>query len=126
MWLAIVARLWGDAWTATDVWIRNSDRGCNPELVRNEARRWLLLNFGDWKTDRETVCGAAGLDPDVIRRAALRRKALAEVEDQERDQRERESIDRAMESLAVRASSMQPGRVNRSLRDLVEREEAVA
>ena len=56
---------------------------------------------------------------------ALRRKKLAEVEDQERDQRERESIDRAMDTLAARAPGMMLGRVNRALRELAEREAAV-
>ena len=126
LWLALVARLWNDAWTASDTWIRNSDRHCEPEAIRSEARRWFLVDFGDWREDRETVCGQAGLDPDVIHKAALRRKELAAVADQERDRLERESIDRAMESLAVRASSMLPGRVNRAMRDLAEREEAMA
>ena len=124
--MAVIARMWDDAWTASDTWIRNSDRHCEPSLVRAEARRWLLLDHGDWKTDREEVCAAAGIDPDVIRGAAVRRHELAGVADQERDRLERESIDRAMVRLAEKEPHMMPGRVNRALRDLAERELTLA
>ena len=126
LWLAVVSRIWEDAWVSSNVSIRNTDRYCDPSLVRAEARRWLLLDHGSWRTDREEVCAAAGIDPDVIRGAAVRRHELAGVADQERNRLERESIDRAMVRLAEKEPHMMPGRVNRALRDLAERELTLA
>ena len=122
MWLAVIARVWEDAFVSSDVWIINSDRGADPALVRSSARRWLLLNHGDWREDRETVCASAGVDPDVVRRAAQRRNELAGVEDQERNRRERESIDTAMATLVARSPSLDRVRVTRELRTLAMRE----
>ena len=100
----------------------NHNSNSNPNVVRAEARRWLLLDFGVWREDREIVCTAAGVDPDVVRRAAQRRNELAGVEDQERDRRERASIDMAMATLVVRSPSLNRVRVSRELRTLAMRE----
>jgi len=122
LWIAVIARAWADAFTASNGMIIASERRADPNVVRASARRWLLLNFGEWREDREIVCTAAGVDPDVICRAARRRAELAEAEDQERNRGERESIDRAMESLVERASYLGRKRVSQDLRNLAIRE----
>ena len=62
MWAAVIMTAWNDAFLASDVWLKNSDRSCEPDLVRAEARRWLLLDFGTFKSDREEVCEMANID----------------------------------------------------------------
>ena len=126
LFLAVVARVWDDAWLASNATLQNTDRRCEPDLVRAEARRWLLLDFGEFRADREEICTMAGLDPDAIRRAAIRRNKLAVADDQERDRQEREAIDRAMANLAERENRLMPGQINRTLKELIRREEQLA
>ena len=83
------------------------------------------MDHGTWKADREEICGAAGLDPDTIHAAAVKRNELAQVEDLERNRRERDAIDRAMARLVERAPFMMLGRVNRAMRELSAREDAL-
>lgn len=73
LWLAVVATAWRDAFVISDVGILNSDRACDPELVRSEARRWLTFDFGDWAEDRFEICARAGVDEKMLRNAAKRR-----------------------------------------------------
>ncbi len=126
LWLAVVARVWEDAFVSTNATLKTTDLRCEPDMVRAEARRWLLLDFGTWREDREAVCIMAGLDPDAIHEAALRRNKLAVVEDQERDRLEREAIDRAMERLAEREHRLPRTHVSSSLCALAARELALA
>lgn len=122
LWLAVVARVWEDAFEASDVWLQNSDRTCSPDLVRAEARRWLVHDFGDFRRDREEICVRAGLDPDAIHKAAIRRNKLAKVEDTERRGAEIIAIDRTFARLAANENVWTRERVTRTLRELVERE----
>ncbi len=73
MWIAVVGRCWLDAFETNDPGLRNTDRTCDPSIVRAGARRWLVLDHSGWKADREMVCIMAGVDPDTIRDAARRR-----------------------------------------------------
>ena len=66
LFLSVVARCWEDAFVCSNVTMKNTDRKCAPDMVRAEARRWFLLDFGEWKADREDVCLMAGLDPDAL------------------------------------------------------------
>ncbi len=67
LWLAVVGRCWLDAFESI------TGRANDPSIVRAEARRWLVHDFADWKSDRKMVCEMAGVDSDVIRDAARRR-----------------------------------------------------
>ena len=125
LWLAVVSRIWEDAFVSSNVSIRNTDRHCDPDMIRAEARRWLLLNHGDWRRDREEICARAGVCPDAIHSAAVRRNKLAKAEDTERNRRERVSVDMAMARLVERAPFMMLGRVNRAMRELSAREDAL-
>lgn len=122
LWLAVVARVWEDAFACSDASIINTDRTCEPDMVRAEARRWLLLDFGEWKADREEVCARAGLDPDMIRAEARRRNKLAQVEDAERRQIEIATIDRAFRAMIARADSMTKAQISTSIRQMARRE----
>ncbi len=73
MWLAVVGRAWLDAFEASDAALLTIDRRCDPDVVRAQARRWLVIDHSGWKADREMVCSLAGVDPDTIRDAARRR-----------------------------------------------------
>ena len=99
LWAAVVSRAWSDAFLASDIWLYNSQRGCDPSTVRAEARRWLILDFGDWRDDREAVCLAADLSPDMIRDGALRRIDLARIEDKARREKQQSKLDQAFEEL---------------------------
>ncbi len=80
MWLAVVGRAWLDAFETSDPGLKNTDRTCDPSIVRAQARRWLVLDFGGWRENRETVCIMAGVDPDTIRNAARRRLKATHTE----------------------------------------------
>lgn len=126
LFLAVIWRAWEDAFVATNQTLKNSDRHCQPDMIRAEARRWLTLNFGEWREDREDICDRAGVDPNAVRSAAVRRLELAGVEDAERDRLERESIDRAIVSLVERAHRLTRGAVGGALGELAQREDCLA
>ena len=120
LWQAVVSRVWEDAFSPS--WIL----GARPEeweVVRAEARRWLLINHSGWKEDRDEVCVRADLDGDVVRRAAVKRMELARIEDMARREKALAAIDRSFESLLAReAAGMKRGEVTRAMRHLAERE----
>lgn len=118
LWLSVIATAWNDAFIASDAWLRNSDRrrACEPELIRNESRRWLTLDFGDWKQDREHVCSLAGVDADVIRQAA--RKKLAEIKAGEAATAEIISLDAAFARLLDSESELTPAEIDSALAEL--------
>ncbi len=80
MWLTVVGRAWLDAFETSDPGLRTIDRRCDPDVVRAQARRWLVLDHSGWKADREMVCIMAGVDPDLIRSAARRRLKATRTE----------------------------------------------
>ena len=120
LWQAVIARVWDDAFSPS--WIL----GARPEEwegVRAEARRWLLIDFGTWREDRDEVCCHADLDGDVVRRAAIKRMELARIEDKTRREKELAAIDRSFENLlASEAAGMRRADVSRAMRYLAERE----
>ena len=123
LYQAVIARVWSDAFILADVSIQATDRPCDPSIVRAEARRWLLLDFGDWKADREDVCILAGLDPDAVRRAAVKRLELVKAtDDVERRAARIADIDAAFLDLVAREDSMPPWRINQAVKHLAERE----
>jgi len=99
------------------------DKFVEPDAARVSARNWLTLDFGDWQADREAVCAMAGVDPDWIRQAALRRLERARVEDVERRKRERIAIDKSLAKLAEIETEIGHKRARQRLRILVKREE---
>ena len=120
LWQAVVARCWEDGFAES--WILGS-RPEEWEVVRAEARRWLLINHSGWKSDRDEVCVRADLDGDVVRRAAVKRMELARIEDNARREKALAAIDGSFEGLLVReAAGMKRGEVTRSLRHLAYRE----
>ena len=116
LWLAVIDRAWLDAFTATDETLRNIYRTADPAVTRGEARRWLTLNFGDWREDREMVCDLASLDPDAVRATAVRRLALAKIEDIDQRVAKIEALDRTFESLVARAGTLTKRHVTRTMR----------
>ncbi len=75
LWMSVIARAWLDAFEASDWFLRASESKLrhldfDPAMVRQEARRWLTLDFGEWKSYRETVCDLAGVDEQMLRNAA--------------------------------------------------------
>ena len=120
LWQAVVARCWEDAFSPS--WIL----GARPEeweVVRAEARRWLLINHSAWREDRDEVCCRADLDGDEVRQAAVKRMELARIEDNARRETALAGIDRAFENLLAReASGMLRGNITRALRHLADRE----
>ena len=124
LFLAVVFRMWEDAFVCGNSALKTTDRRCQPDMIRAAARRWLLLDFGDWKADREEICAMAGLDPDVVHAAAVKRLELAHVEDQERTRTERAAIDKAFAAMLERDASgtITPSGVTTTLRVLADRE----
>ena len=120
MWQAVVMQAWVDAFTEGE-----AIRGARPyewDVVRSEARRWLLLDHGGWKRDRDDVCDNADLDGDAVRRAAIKRMETASIEDTNRRAVALAAIDRAFESLMAREDKMRRADVTRAVRHLAIRE----
>jgi hypothetical protein len=123
LYQAVIARVWSDAFILADVSIQATDRPCDPSIVRAEARRWLTLDFGEWKADREDVCVMADLDPDAVRNAAVKRLELAKAtDDVERRAARIAEIDAAFLDLVAREDNMKPWEVNRTMKSLAARE----
>lgn len=120
LWIAVMARAWDDAFTAPG----SIPAGATPgqaDVVRAEARRWLILNFGRWREDRGTVCSLASVDPDMLRRAAQRK--LDSIRS-ERPGAEVIDIDRAFAKLLAAESRMNPSELDAALSDLARLEAA--
>ena len=123
LYQAVLARVWSDAFILADVSIQATDRPCDPSIVRAEARRWLTLDFGEWKADRADVCVMADLDPDAVRNAAVKRLELAKAtDDVERRAARIAEIDAAFLDLVAREDNMKPWEVNRTMKSLAARE----
>ena len=124
MFRAVLVGCWEDAFVCTDAAILNTDGTADPTIIRASARRWLTLDFGDWKEDLGDICEQAGLGGEVVRAAAVRRLELAKIEDAKRREVEARKIDRAFLAMVEREAdgSMTPPQVTASLRHLAERE----
>lgn len=56
LWLAVIGRCWLDAFETNDPGLRNTDRTCDPSIVRAGARRWLVLDHSGWAPEPERYC----------------------------------------------------------------------
>lgn len=127
LWLSVIARCWADAFEASDWFLRASEtalkrRDFDPDATRGEARRWLILDFGEWKSDRETVCDLAGVDPDLVRNAA--RRKLARVKAGEKPAAEVVSLDSMFTRLLESETTMDPDELDTALAELAALEAA--
>lgn len=124
---AVIARVWMDAFVASDAFlIASSDGGkkedFDPEYVRGEARRWLVLDFGDWKKDRETICHLADIDPELVRLAAKRK--LQQLKENTKPAAEIVSLDAAFAALIENESTMDSAQIDKALSQLAALEAA--
>ena len=119
MWLAVVGRCWLDAFECSDAALRTTDRRCDPAIVRAQARRWLVLDFGGWREDREMVCVMAGVDPDTIRDAARRRLKATRTE-------AANDLDTAFLRLVECSESLDAAALDKALAALADLENAAA
>lgn len=77
---AILLLAWNDAFGDCNSPVSektHEDREHSRDIILSEARRWLTLNFGKWKADRELICHLAGLNPERVAERA-RQRILAE------------------------------------------------
>ena len=120
LWISVIAQAWNDAFTTP----RSIPAGSTPgqaDMVRGDARRWLTLDFGRWRDDRETVCELAVVDPDALRRMA--RKKLDSIKS-ERPGAEVIDLDEAFARLLAAESRMDPSELDAALSDLARLEAA--
>ena len=89
------------------------------EIVRAQARRWLVLDHSGWSEDRETVCDLAGVDPALLRDAA-RRRLRATRADAAHD------LDRAFLRLVECSESLDAAALDKALAALAALENAAA
>lgn len=85
---AVIERAIHDAFFSSDFSLRNSENKLkcstfDPEIIRGDARRWLVSRLDPWRTDRENICDMAGIDPNLIQDGA--RQKLREVRAAERE-----------------------------------------
>lgn len=154
LWLAVIDRVWLDAFVSRDPTINNSEGYSSASLeiqetvahgVRSEARRWLVSRLDPWRGDRRDVCDLAGISESVLCRAAKARLAVAKAGEAEaakveaqaerkraynrermRHIRAQQKIDRAFEELLSAESSMSSADVDSALRQLAELEQMAA
>ena len=119
MWIAVLGRAWLDAFECSDAALRTIDRRSEPEIVRAQARRWLVLDHSGWKEDRETVCIMAGVDPDLIRDAARRRLKATRTE-------AANDLDTAFLRLVECSESLDAAALDKTLAALADLENAAA
>ncbi len=115
----MVGRCWLDAFECSDAALRTIDRRSEPEIVRAQARRWLVLDHSGWKEDRETVCIMAGVDPDLIRDAARRRLKATRTE-------AANDLDTAFLRLVECSESLDAAALDKALAALADLESAAA
>ena len=125
---AVIWACWLDAFERSDTDLRNSDRGSDPGEARREARRWLTLDFGDWQTDRQTVCDLADVSESLLRKAARERLALAKASDEKREAeahaKAKARVDQMFARLLETADDLHPGRLEQRLNKIAEIEDA--
>lgn len=118
LWCAVIANAWHDAFTAKDSWLANSGHRSSEEvrqradMIRGESRRWLTAMWGSYQQDRQEVCELAGVDPEALRQAAMRR--LAEVK-AERRSAEVVRLDDAFAKLLAHESELDPDELDERL-----------
>ena len=129
MWIAVVGRAWLDAFETSDAALRTTDRRCDPDVVRAQARRWLVLDHSGWKADREMVCIMAGVDPDLIRSAARRRAACTASEDRRSKATRTEAandLDTAFLALVACSETLDAAALDKALAALADLESTAA
>ena len=128
LWQAVIQNEWRTAFEWSDVQLRNTDRGSDPTMIRQEARRWLVADFNPWASDRRTVCDLADVDESLLRSAARKRLELAKADDVAREAeahaKAKARIDEMFARLLDRADDLHPGRIDQQLRKLAEIETA--
>lgn len=129
LWCAVLLQAWEDAFVHSDSQLSaGEDKAADPDLIRGEARRFLCASLDPWRSDREEVCSLAGVDPDMIQKAARRRLDLSREEDAEREAAARERaiarLDEMLSRLLDRSADLHPGRLDQQLRKLAEIETA--
>ena len=121
---AVIWAAWLDAFDRSDTDLRNTDRSNDPGEVRREARRWLTCDFGDWQTDRQTVCDCAAVSESLLRKAARERLALVKAGDEKREaesqRKAKARVDAMFASLLAQADGLHPGRIEQRLNKIAE------
>ena len=114
LWRAVLLLTWQDAFVHS-AWVLcgkaggAADRDEIAERERKKAIRWLTLDYGRWREDRELICDLAGIDSELVRRLALARLAQIEKPKEstvDRDalaRRARVDLDRLLNQLLSRA-----------------------
>ena len=130
LWCAVLLQAWQDAFVHSD-WalIAGEDKSVGPELIRGEARRFLVSDIDPWRSDREDVCAMADIDPDMIRAAARKRLAASREADGEREAEAQAKaiarMDTALAALLDRSSGMSDKLLDYRLGQLAEMEAAM-
>lgn len=120
LWLAVIGRAYLDAFESSDFFLVQSERkNSDPAILRAEARRWLVLDYGGWREDRETVCDLAGIDADLIRDAARRRLKVTRAD-------KAMELDRAFVKLVACSESMDKTALDEALAALDDLESEAA
>lgn len=122
LWIAVIANCWADAFSRSDTMIRNTDRTCDPEAERSEARRWLVTGIDPWKSWRIEVCDLADIDEPMLRAAA--RRKLEQVKANEAPTAEVINIDAAFARLLNAEGSMTAAEIDTALAELARLEAA--
>lgn len=68
LWCAVIRQAWHDFFT-----LATGDHTLTVS-VRSEAESFLFDKHGNWAKSREAVCEAAGIDPDSLREAAIKKR----------------------------------------------------
>ena len=125
LWLSVVYAAWRDAFDRSDVDIVNSDRNCDPELIRGDGRRWLVSDIEPWRSAREEICSYASSEETALCKLAKERLELERENDMIREEEQRESkkkhFDDRLQRLLQNADK-HPGRVNQFFERLAEAE----
>ena len=130
LWCAVILQAWTDSFTASD-WhlLAGEDKTADPDLIRGDARRFLVSEIDPWRSDREDVCAMANIDPHMIRAVARKRLEASREADGEREAEAQAKaiarMDTALAALLDRSSGMSDKMLDYRLGQLAEMEAAI-
>lgn len=119
LWLGVILTAIQDCFFASDYAIRHSEgKGCDVDLVRGDARRFLTMSWGPWRESREAVCQAAEVDADLLASACRKKLDAMKAAEAEQTTADVIALDTELQRLIDLESDLDPADLTEMLERL--------